>query len=256
MQDMRVTLVQANQIWENKQANFNHYEELLKEVETDLIVLPEMFHTGFTMNANSLSERMDSSEGLDFLRRLAAKHGSAVYTSLIIEDNGKFRNRGVFIRTDGRLEYYDKRKSFGLGGEDKVFTSGERGQIVEYKGWKINLQICYDLRFPEITRNSLDPEGRPNYDLILYVANWPQRRSIHWKTLCQARAIENQAYVVGVNRVGTDGNGLVYSGDSVVIDALGNVHYAGESLEIVKTYTLNVAELSETRKGLPFLKDA
>ncbi len=256
MHDLRVTLVQADQVWENKEENIRRYGELLTDVETDLIVLPEMFHTGFTMNAELLAEDFDRSPGIHFLMGLACSKNAAVYTSLIIRENGNFRNRGVFVRPDGQVSFYDKRKSFGLGGEDKVFKAGAESVIIDYNGWKINLQICYDLRFPELVRNGVGTDGKPFHDLILYVANWPQRRSSHWKTLIMARAIENQSYVVAVNRVGTDGNELFYSGDSCLADALGTVHFLQEFKEEVKTFQLNKIELDQTRAALPFLKDA
>ena len=209
MQDLSVTLIQIDQIWEDKKANFSKFENVFTKLDsTDLIVLPEMFHTGFSMNVKALSEKWEESEGLNFLKTWAKKLNSAFYTSLIIEENNHYRNRGVFVYPDEKVEYYDKRKSFGLGGEDRFFTAGIEEKIVEYKGWKINLQICYDLRFPELIRNRLYNSEEPAYDLLIYVANWPAKRILHWDALLKARAIENQCYVVGVNRVGVDGNGL------------------------------------------------
>jgi omega-amidase len=255
MQDLRITLVQADQRWEDKAGNIKHYEDLLCEVsETDLILLPEMFHTGFTMNAVEMAEEMNDSLGLDWLKQLAKKKNAAVYTSLIIREGTAFYNRGVFVFPDGFIEYYDKQKSFGLAGEDKVFTAGMSEKIVEYKGWKIMLQICYDLRFPELVRNKMI-NGTPKYDILLYVANWPERRAEHWKTLLKARAIENQCFVAGVNRVGVDGKQLNYCGDSVFIDGLGNENYLNESEKEVKTFILEPNELGEIRATLPFLKD-
>lgn len=255
MQDLKVTLVQANQIWEDKQANLEHYSSLLTQVEeTDLVVLPEMFHTGFSMNAETLAETMEDSEGLDWLKNKSKEFNAAFYTSLIIKENGKYYNRGVFVHPEGKIETYDKRKSFGLAGEDEVYTAGTERKIVNYKNWNIQLQICYDLRFPEISRNRLIGET-PLYDVLIYVANWPEKRSLHWKSLLVARAIENQSYVIGVNRVGIDGKSLKYSGDSNLTDCLGVVEIATSSIEEVNTFNLSNSYLADTRKSLPFLKD-
>ena len=256
MQDLSVALVQTNQYWESKEDNFSHFEQLLKDVKTvDLILLPEMFHTAFSMNAILLSETMDSSIGIDWLKKIAREKNAAIYTSLVIKDQGNFFNRGVFIEPNGKLSIYDKRKTFGLAGEDKIFASGKKETIVTYNGWKIQLQICYDLRFPEIVRNRIEHDNQPAYDVILYVANWPQKRSIHWKSLLQARAIENQCYVIGVNRIGKDNNGLNYSGDSVCVDMLGEETGCKSEIEEVKIVTISKASLDSTRKMLPFLKD-
>jgi predicted amidohydrolase len=257
MQDLKITLVQADQRWENKEGNFENYEKLLAQTSSsDLIVLPEMFHTGFSMNSEQLGESMDDSPAIQWLKELAVSKESAVYTSLIIKDKGSFLNRGVFITPDGLIDIYDKRKSFALAGEDKVYTSGQKATIIDYLGWKINLQICYDLRFPEIVRNKIASDGKPNYDIILYVANWPERRNEHWKILLKARAIENQCFVVGVNRVGKDGKGLVYSGDSMLVDPLGITVHAEEKVEVVLTVPVSKMFLEEVRTNLPFLKDA
>ena len=257
MQDLNVTLVQANQIWEDKQANLDNYDKLLANVEdTDLIVLPEMFHTGFSMNAEVLAEKMEKSQGIKWLQEKAKAINAAFYTSLIIEEDNHFYNRGVFIHPNGEIATYDKRKSFGLAGEDKIYTSGTKNTIVELNGWKIQLQICYDVRFPEINRNKIDEKTeKPIYDILLFVANWPAKRSIHWETLLTARAIENQCYVIGVNRIGKDANQLEYSGDSLLTDALGNVQKLTPYLEELTTYKLSSKELVKIRKTLPFLKD-
>ncbi len=255
MQDLKITLIQANQKWEDKKTNLRHYEELLSNVqETDLILLPEMFQTGFTMNAAEMAEEMDNSKGLNWLKQVAQLKSAAIYTSLIIREGAFFHNRGVFVFPDGSVEHYDKQKSFGLAGEDQVFKSGQNEKIVTYKGWKIMLQICYDLRFPELVRNKIVNDS-PKYDLLLYVANWPERRAEHWKTLLKARAIENQCFVAGVNRVGVDGKNLTYSGDSVVVNALGDEVKLKQSIEDVQTILLEPNTLSEIRTALPFLKD-
>ncbi len=255
MSDLRTVLVQANQIWEDKSANLRHYEQLLADSgKADLIVLPEMFHTGFSMNATELAEE-GTGTGLAWLRKQASLRDCALYTSFIARSDGAFLNRGVFVQPDGSVNTYDKRKCFTLAGEDKTYTAGTRETIVDFRGWKLQLQICYDLRFPEIVRNRLGADGKPAYDAILYVANWPQRRSLHWQTLLRARAIENQCYVIGVNRVGEDGKGLVYSGDSACIDLLGNEIACPPGEETVQAVTLSRADLDGTRAAIPFLKD-
>ena len=256
MQDLDVVLVQANQLWENKVGNLDNYSSLLKEVDTcDLIILPEMFHTGFSMNVEELAEEMENSIGINWLKKIASQKKSAIYTSLIIKENNQFYNRGVFVYPDGQIETYDKRKSFGLAGEDKFYTAGTEKKVVEYKGWKIQLQICYDLRFPEIARNKIESNLFPTYDVLLYVANWPEKRNLHWKTLLRARAIENQCYVIGVNRVGVDGKELNYSGDSIVVDALGNENGCAPSCENLLKIKLQKEDLDKIRRDLPFLKD-
>jgi predicted amidohydrolase len=254
MQDLKVTLVQANQIWEDKNANFSNYLRLIDTINepTDLIVFPEMFDTGFSMNVD-LAEDWNLNTSVKFLVDLTADKQFAIYTSLMVKDNNNFFNRGVFVYPSGEISFYDKRKSFGLGGEDKFYTAGNKEKIVTYKGWKINLQICYDLRFPEIARN-YEVNGIPKYDLLLYVANWPSKRAEHWKTLLKARAIENQSYVIGVNRVGRDDNSLIYAGNSSCIDQLGQIFCDLED-ETVFTTTLSISTLYNTRTNLPFLKD-
>lgn len=254
MRDLTVTLVQAEQHWENPTANFHHFELLLAEIgDTDLIVLPEMFQTGFSMNT-ALAEKMDG-PSLSWLKKLAAKKNCACYTSLMIAENDTFYNRGVFVRPSGAVEIYDKRKTFGLAHESDHFTAGTQEQIVALNGWNIQLQICYDLRFPEIVRNRILANGEAAYDLIVYVANWPNKRSVHWETLLRARAIENQCFVIGVNRVGMDANQFVYSGDSVCVNPLGNETQLAANETVVTNVVLKRSELTEIREMLPFLRD-
>lgn len=257
MQDLNVTLIQCKQFWEDKTANLAHFDSLLESVsETDLILLPEMFHTGFSMNPSNLAESMNDSMAINWLIKTAKEKNSAIYTSFIAKEDNCFYNRGIFMFPDGNFEIYDKRKLFSLAGEHEVFTAGTKETIVEYLGWKIQLQICYDLRFPEMARNRWISNENPAYDVLLYIANWPEKRVLHWKALLTARAIENQCFVVGVNRVGKDGKDLDYSGDSAVIDALGNqavtFEYAKES---IKNIELNKEKLNEVRKQLSFIKD-
>jgi omega-amidase len=254
MQDLNVTLIQVDQVWENKQANFNKYEGYFSQLnETDLIVLPEMFHTGFSMSVDVLAEEWEDSVGLDFLRNWSSKLDSAIYTSLIIRECSNYFNRGVFVYPNGTVSYYDKRKSFGLGGEDKFYTAGDKEIIVEWKGWKINLQICYDLRFPELIRNRVVNVSAA-YDLLLYVANWPEKRITHWDALLCARAIENQCYVVGVNRVGVDGNNLIYSGGSQIINMFGVKEIDFLLGDCMVNHELSNHKLNQGREQLPFLE--
>lgn len=255
MQDLSITLVQADQKWEDKSANFNNYSRLLNGIQTDLVLLPELFHTGFSMNAQALAEDVNDSDGINWLKEQASKMKAAFYTSLIIHDEGRYLNRGVFVYPDERVVFYDKRKTFSLAGEDKIFTSGKSSTVVEFKGWKINLQICYDLRFPCVSQNRLDVDGNPQYDLLLYVANWPERRIAHWKALLPARAVENQCYVAAVNRVGLDENELVYNGSSMMINPLGEIHLNPEDTECVESFVIKYNFLLEIREKLPFLKD-
>lgn len=256
MQDLSITFVQANQIWENKTANLEHYEELLKTVDrTDIILFPEMFQTGFSMNTNSLGEKMENSLSISWLKQVAKEKKAACYTSLIIEENGNYYNRGVFIEPNGKITSYDKRKLFGMAEEAVHFTPGTKEVIVDYLGWKINLQICYDLRFPENIRNG-EIDGKPVYDLLLYVANWPERRIHHWSSLIPARAIENQCYVAGLNRVGTDNLGLTYNGQSKLINLLGEELSNLSDSENVISYSVSYEEQRQFREKLPFLRDS
>jgi len=258
MHDLTLAFAQVDQIWEDKVANLAHFEQLIQPLSgMDLLLLPELFHTGFSMNGEALAESMEDSLALDWLKRIAQEKNAAIYTSFIAEENGNHYNRGVFVEPSGVIHVYDKRKTFGLAGEDTVYTAGTQAQLVHYKDWKIQLQICYDLRFPEISRNYLETDGTPHYDLLLYVANWPAKRALHWHTLLTARAIENQSYVAGLNRVGTNGKGLVYSGESGLFNALGEQELSFEiGEERVKLITLSMNKLTEIRSNLPFLIDS
>lgn len=255
MQNLKTTLVQTKQFWEDKSANLSHFESHLSQIDqpTDVIVLPEMFHTSFTMNAKGMAENMDG-EGISWLKTQAKNHDAAIVASLIIEENGDYFNRMVFVTPTGKTSWYNKRKLFGPGKEDQHYKPGQENTIVDYKGWKLLLQVCYDLRFPENVRNSVI-QNKYDYDAIIYVANWPEKRSLHWKILLQARAIENQCYVIGVNRVGTDANDLSYSGDSCIISPLGYVEQYSSHEEILLNDMLEAYVLKETREKLPFLKD-
>ena len=255
MQDLKVALVQSNQVWEDKSANFKNYESLLNDVSADLILLPEMFQTAFSMNTALLGEDFNNSDSIEWLKRISKIKNAAIYTSLIINNSAKSYNRGVFVTPSGKIEIYDKRKTFTLAGEGIHFQSGTKSTIVDFKGWRIQLQICYDLRFPEISRNYLLPNQEGAYDVLMYVANWPEKRIKHWNSLLMARAIENQAYVLGVNRVGTDANGLSYSGNSQAIDALGEILIMNEKEQVVLMTILKKDNLLIVRNKTPFLRD-
>lgn len=255
MQDLKVSLIQTHQIWEDKKENLNHFETLLKQVQphTKIVIFPEMFHTGFSMNATLLSESMQG-KGVKWLQTQAKKYDTAMVTSLIIEENKSYYNRMVFVHPDGKVDYYNKRKLFGLAKEDQTYTPGNEKIIIRYEGWKILLQVCYDLRFPSIQRNKVINDNY-DYDVIINVANWPEKRRVHWKTLTQARAIENQCYLIGVNRIGK-GNGLEYSGDSAVISPLGEIEGRQPNIEQIINTSLSVKGLKTVREKLPFLKDS
>lgn len=255
MQDLTISIVQIDQIWEDKQANFAAYDAQLNTVEhTDLILLPEMFQTGFTMNTE-LAEPFETSASVDWLKKVAHKKDAAIFTSLSILDGDQCYNRGVFMLPSGEFHIYDKRKSFAMAGEHEFYTAGTERTIVSYKGWKFQLQICYDLRFPEISRNTLDASGQPSFDVLLYVANWPVKRSHHWNTLLTARAIENQCFVAASNRVGKDGNGFEYLGGSKIVDALGSEQLLPDSTECAQSFVIKKNELDLIREKLPFLSD-
>jgi predicted amidohydrolase len=253
-QDLSVALVQADQDWENKEANLQRYSRLLQDVHCDLILLPEMFHTGFTMQT-ALAEDWNDSPALAWLKQTAKEKNAAIYTSFIVRDAGQCYNRGVFVTSEGSVDIYDKRRTFSLAGEDRHYQRGTEEKIVEYKGWKFQLQICYDLRFPELCRNRLDSNLQPAYDVLVYVANWPERRIAHWNALLKARAIENQCNVLGVNRVGTDATGLQYNGASQYVNAMGETVLLPEHTETVQVVVMKMNELSKTREIIPFLKD-
>jgi predicted amidohydrolase len=225
------------------------FEEKLKNIgQTDLIILPEMFSTGFSMNAASVAETMDGS-AINWMRKTAMKKNCALTGSLIIKENGKFFNRLIFMRADGSFEQYDKKHLFTMAKEEETYTAGSEKVFIEYKGWKICPLICYDLRFPIWNRNLED------YDLAIYVANWPDRRSYHWRSLLAARAIENQCYVAAVNRVGNDGKDLYYSGYSSLIDPAGEILYQKADSEDIQQFDISLEHLNEVRTKLPFLKD-
>lgn len=256
------TLIQTQLHWEDKTANLQMLEQKINsiDVKTEIVVLPEMFSTGFSMQPEKLAEKMDGTT-VNWMKKIAAAKKIILTGSVIIEEEGHYYNRLIWMLPNGQFGFYNKRHCFGFAGEDKHYTPGNKRLITSVKGWKINVQVCYDLRFPVWARQAPSPlekagDEAPEYDILLYVANWPERRSHPWKTLLTARAIENQAYVIGVNRVGNDGNNIYHSGDSMVINALGETLYHKANDEDVFTITLEKDSLNETRNKFPFLKDA
>ncbi|TLV00171.1 amidohydrolase [Dyadobacter luticola] len=249
---LSVTLVQTDLYWENVTANLSSLEEKIASLpeKSDVIVLPEMFNSGFTMNT-AIAEPVNLTT-TKWLKQIAAQTGSLVIGSFAVKEDGRFYNRLFCVNPDGSFTYNDKRHLFSMGGEHEVYTSGASRLTVNWKGWKICPLVCYDLRFPVWSRNSVqDP-----YDLLIYVANWPAKRANAWNTLLKARAIENQAYVVGVNRIGIDGNNLEYRGDSVALDFLGEPKYMLADLEMEKTVHFSKTELEHYRDRFPALSDA
>ncbi|MEH6569193.1 MAG: amidohydrolase [Halioglobus sp.] len=250
MQDLAITLIQCELAWENPQDNRKHISTLVEKLvkPTDLIVLPEMFTTGFSMNALANAET-PGGETQQWLAKLAADYNCAVTGSIAVREGDKVYNRMLFA-TPEALYQYDKRHLFRMAGEDKRYVAGDHRVTVPFRGWRINLQVCYDLRFPVFARNQGD------FDLQLYVANWPARRSYHWRQLLIARAIENQACVVGVNRIGSDANGLDYQGDSLAIAADGKILHDLENRSEVAQLTLSASALTNYREKFPCHMDA
>ncbi|OIQ34430.1 MAG: hypothetical protein BM555_04410 [Crocinitomix sp. MedPE-SWsnd] len=258
MSDLRVAIIQSKQFWEDKKANFVHFEAHLSAIEpasTDLIMLPEMFNTSFSMNTNELGEEMDGA-AIQWMKAQAKIQKSTIGATLIIKEGEKYFNRFVLVNEEGVHAHYDKRHLFRMAKENNHFTAGEERIVIELYGWNILLQICYDLRFPVFSRNKSLEEGT-EYDLVIYPANWPQKRNRVWKNLLVSRAIENQAYCLGVNRVGEDGNGITYSGDSLCVDPWGEIlHQCTENVEEVKILTLKKEVISDINNRFPAFKDA
>jgi predicted amidohydrolase len=261
MSTLTITLIQSNLHWQNAAANLGMFEQKINEIKekTEVVVLPEMFSTGFSMDPAPLAETMEGPT-IGWMKRMAAAKKIILTGSIIIEEQGHYYNRLVWMQPNGVYGIYDKRHRFAYAGEDKEYTAGNKRFIASVKGWKINLLVCYDLRFPVWARQSppatTDDGDSHEYDVLIYAANWPEKRSHAWKTLLQARAIENQAYVVGVNRTGDDGNNIHYSGDSMVVDPLGEILYTTPQQEDVFTIKLQKEKLETVRKGFPFWKDA
>ena len=256
MPTLTITLIQPNLFWEDKKANLELLQKKIESIseKTEVVILPEMFSTGFSMKPEIFGETMNG-ETMQWIKRISSERKIIITGSIIIEENGNYFNRLIWMLPNGELGFYDKRHLFAFGDEHAHYKAGNKKLIASVKGWKINLQVCYDLRFPVWARQA--PENLENkYDLLIYVANWPEKRSTAWKALLQARAIENQCYVAGVNRVGEDGNKIYYSGDSMVVDPLGEIIYQKNKEEDIFTYTLYKEKVEETRNHFPFWKDA
>ena len=269
MNHLLISTIQTHLHWEDKAANLDMLQQKIAAIEkTEVVVLPEMFNTGFTMKPQLLAETMEGPT-LQWMKKMARQYRIALTGSLAIEEDGRYYNRLIWMLPNGQMGYYNKRHLFAYAHEHLHYTPGNSRLIASINGWKINLQICYDLRFPVWARQQLSPGNHtepagnlppaavvPEYDVLVYVANWPERRSHAWRSLLVARAIENQCYVVGVNRVGTDGNQVHHQGDSMIIDPLGQIVYHGVHLEETFTAQLSKTLLNETRARFPFLADA
>ncbi|MEE8398671.1 MAG: amidohydrolase [Desulfobacterales bacterium] len=252
MQDLKVTVIQTELFWEDIDANIDLFDKKINDIteDTDLIVLPEMFSTGFTMNAAEYAQTADGS-AVAWIKAKASEKNADITGSVIIEDRGRYYNRLFWAKPDGALCTYDKEHLFRLAGEEKVYSASHKKITVDVKGWKIRPFICYDLRFPIWTRNI-----EPLYDVAVFIANWPKKRSAHWRLLLQARAVENQCYVIGVNRVGEDGNGYPHSGDSAIIDAQGKIIFQHADAPCTFTASLSYEAMAKYRKYFPAWMDA
>ncbi len=250
------TLIQTKLFWEDAFTNRQMIEQKINSIKerTEVIILPEMFSTGFSMRPEQFAETMDG-KTIAWMKQIASNKKVILTGSLMIEEDEQFFNRLIWMLPNGEYGCYDKRHLFAYGDEHNHYTAGVKRCIASVKGWKINLQVCYDLRFPVWARQCVT-EDKPEFDVLIYVANWPERRSLAWKTLLQARAIENQCYVIGVNRVGNDGKNIYHSGDSMVIDPLGEILYCKKDLEDIFTIELNKTHVDEVRNRFPFWKDA
>jgi predicted amidohydrolase len=261
MRPLTISLLQTPLFWEDPQRNLAHIEQKLtaQQDSTHLTILPEMFSTGFSMNPATLAETMDGPT-VQWMKNVAAQKKTILVGSVMISENGKYFNRLLWVLPNGQIGQYDKRHLFGFAGEDQHYSPGQKRLIASVNAWKINLQICYDLRFPVWARqrSTFEEEGtfQPEYDVLVYVANWPARRADSWKTLLRARAIENQCYVIGVNRIGADGNGIEHAGDSMIIGPTGDILHTCENREELYSMNLDPTVLNDTRDRFPFLRDA
>jgi predicted amidohydrolase len=258
MQDIKITIVQQDIYWEDVKKNLDTLSQKLNSLQenTDLIILPEMFNTVFTMNVNKYYELING-RTIRWMRDIAINKNCAITGSLIIKENDNFYNRLIWINSDGSLQYYDKHHLFRMASENQNFSEGERRIVTNIKGFNFLPLICYDLRFPVWSRNRYNSHHDSfKYDCVIYIANWPEKRSFAWKTLLQARAIENQSYVIGVNRIGTDYSGLEYIGESMVINSKGKcINNPVKNAENIETVTLSYSELDEYRKAFEVAKD-
>ncbi|HEX2138204.1 MAG TPA: amidohydrolase [Woeseiaceae bacterium] len=251
MSTLDVTLVQADLHWHDPEKNLREFSRTLQQVDgrTDLVVLPEMFSTGFTMEAEAHAERMDG-QSVAWMTETAKQTGAVICGSLVIRDDGRYFNRFLLMRPDGNFDFYDKRHLFRLAGEHEHYSPGTHLVTFRIGEWRVRPMVCYDLRFPAWSRN------RNDYDLLVYTANWPEPRHHAWATLIQARAIENLSYVAAVNRVGTDGNGIRYAGGSAVVDYLGHHLTPVTDAPGVWSATLDLGKLKAFREKFPFHVDA
>ena len=259
MSALTITTIQTGLFWEDKTANLAMFGSKIRAItdKTELVVLPEMFSTGFSMEPAKLAEPMDGPT-VQWMQKLATEKRIILTGSLIIEEQGHYFNRLIWMLPNGKSGFYDKRHLFAYAGEDQFYMAGNKRLIASVKGWRILLQVCYDLRFPVWARQTPgdEPASETEYDILINVANWPQRRNHAWKTLLMARAIENQCYTIGVNRVGTDPLDNHYSGDTMVVDPMGTILYQKAETEDVHTISLQKEALHAIRQKLPFLKDA
>jgi omega-amidase len=254
MTNLTISTIQTNLYWEDKTANLTMLEKKIDTLNgSEVVVLPEMFSTGFSMQPRLFAETMDGPT-IAWMREIAARKKIILTGSIMAEEDGKYFNRLIWMLPTGQFGYYDKRHLFAFAGEHKHYSPGSRRLIAQVKGWRILLLTCYDLRFPVWSRQQLT-NHLPEYDAIIYVANWPDRRNLAWRTLLQARAIENQCFVIGVNRVGSDGNGIYHSGYSSVIDPLGEILYQQKDSEEIYTHMLDAENLKVVREKIPFWKD-
>jgi len=256
MSSLTITLIQTNLHWEDKKANLDMFSKKIESIEekTEVIILPEMFNTGFSMKPEILAEDING-ETVQWMKKITAEKKVILTGSVMIKQDNSYYNRLIWMLPNGEYGIYDKRHLFAYGNEHTHFKPGNKRLIASVKGWKINFQVCYDLRFPAWARQSSEGSA-PEYDLLVYVANWPEQRIHAWKTLLTARAIENQCYVAGVNRVGDDGNGIHHTGESMIIDPLGEVLYIKKDEEDIFTYMLPKEKLNQVREKFPFWKDA
>jgi len=250
MENLIITTIQTDLFWEDTRKNLIQLEDKIRSIgtETNLIVLPEMFSTGFSMNPEKFAEK-PFGHTFEWMKKQAGRCQAAVTGSYIVEEDGLYYNRLVWIEPDGRFQVYNKRHLFSLSEEPSHYAPGSRKAIISYRGWKICPLICYDLRFPVWSRNTED------YDLLIYVANWPEKRSHHWRSLLLARAIENQTYTVGVNRVGRDGNEFYHSGDTTILDYSGRILSYDAHIEKITTSELSFQKQQDFRRRFPFLAD-
>lgn len=287
MSSLTITTIQTSLKWEDKEANLRHFEARIESLRehAEIVILPEMFSTGFSMRPERLAETMDGPT-VRWMASIAARRRIILTGSVIIEDKGQFYNRLIWMLPNGQYGYYDKRHRFAYAGEDERYTAGAKRVVASVKGWRVLLLVCYDLRFPVWSRQTPQDRGETpatesplgsqtagsaitatkpqgaaatpdlEYDLLLYVANWPERRAHAWKTLLQARAIENQCYAAGVNRIGHDGHDIYHSGDSMIIGPLGETLYHAGAKDETFTLTLQKDDLTKVRERFPFWRDA